>query len=289
MNARAILLIVFLCLAFTCQKGQCQTFPVPTKTYLDDVGGILQRTGNTVHLDAVSVTALAATNAPCPNCVLLVAEDGTNAYWKTLFPPPVANFTAGPISGAAPLTVIFTNTSTGTITRDAWTFGDGGTSNTTAGVVNYTYAAAGTNTVSLSATGPGGTSINTQSNLIVVSDPGIGYAMQFDGENYIAISNDDAFYSQTNLTLECWFYLNSYNTIISTLVDFDNTVAGYYLAVQDWDSSHVINLGVDGFGACSGVTAVTTGVWHHVAAIYNAGSGWQNWPEASPKTPAFTS
>ena len=43
-------------------------------------------------------------------------------------PPPVAQFTGSPTSGTAPLTVIFSNTSTGSITGYAWTFGDGGTS-----------------------------------------------------------------------------------------------------------------------------------------------------------------
>src|SRR5262249_24685295 len=42
----------------------------------------------------------------------------------------VANFTAGPTSGAAPLSVSFTNLSTGA-TNYAWTFGDGNTSTLT--------------------------------------------------------------------------------------------------------------------------------------------------------------
>jgi PKD repeat protein len=42
--------------------------------------------------------------------------------------PPVANFTATPLSGAAPLSVQFTDTSSNGPTSWAWTFGDGGTS-----------------------------------------------------------------------------------------------------------------------------------------------------------------
>lgn len=41
---------------------------------------------------------------------------------------PVANFTADVQTGEAPLAVAFTNTSTGTITGYAWSFGDGGVS-----------------------------------------------------------------------------------------------------------------------------------------------------------------
>ena len=41
---------------------------------------------------------------------------------------PVAQFTGSPTSGVAPLTVSFSNTSTGSITSYAWDFGDGGSS-----------------------------------------------------------------------------------------------------------------------------------------------------------------
>jgi PKD repeat protein len=41
---------------------------------------------------------------------------------------PVANFTATPIFGTAPLAVTFTNGSSGTVSGYSWSFGDGGTS-----------------------------------------------------------------------------------------------------------------------------------------------------------------
>src|SRR4030095_3600753 len=80
---------------------------------------------------------------------------------------PVAQFTANPTTGNSPLSVNFSNTSTGSITSYAWTFGDGGTS--TLASPSYTYAAAGTYTVSLTVTGPGGSNTQTQTNYIVVS------------------------------------------------------------------------------------------------------------------------
>ena len=53
----------------------------------------------------------------------------TRTNYVTASPPaPVAQFTGSPIGGTAPLTVNFSNTSTGSITAYAWTFGDGGTS-----------------------------------------------------------------------------------------------------------------------------------------------------------------
>ena len=82
--------------------------------------------------------------------------------------PPVAAFSAAPTSGTAPLTVTFTDTSTGSIANRYWQFGDGTVTNTIATTVSHTYATAGTNTVSLVVSGPGGASTSTQPDLIVV-------------------------------------------------------------------------------------------------------------------------
>jgi len=79
--------------------------------------------------------------------------------------PPAASFVAAPASGTEPLSVTFTDTSTGTITNRSWDFGDASTTNTTTNVVVHTYAA-GTYSVRLVATGPVGISTATQSNSI---------------------------------------------------------------------------------------------------------------------------
>ncbi|HEX2907776.1 MAG TPA: PKD domain-containing protein, partial [Phototrophicaceae bacterium] len=78
---------------------------------------------------------------------------------------PVASFMANPTTGYAPLNVTFTSTSTGSITAYAWNFGDGGTSNQAN--ATHSYASAGTYTVSLTVTGPGGS--NTASTTIIVN------------------------------------------------------------------------------------------------------------------------
>lgn len=62
---------------------------------------------------------------------------------------PVASFTTSATSGAAPMTVTFTSTSTGNITGLAWDLGDGSTASG-ASVSKY-YGAAGTYTVTLAA------------------------------------------------------------------------------------------------------------------------------------------
>lgn len=68
--------------------------------------------------------------------------------------PPVAEFSATPLSGYAPLEVNFTNQTSGSVDAQTWTFGDGGTSNVSSPV--YTYTAPGTYTVNLAVSGPGG-------------------------------------------------------------------------------------------------------------------------------------
>ncbi len=84
-------------------------------------------------------------------------------YITASAPAPVANFTST-ITGLA---VNFSNSSTGSITGYAWNFGNGATS----GFQNpsYTYATAGTYTVSLTVTGPGGSS--NKSGSITVAAP----------------------------------------------------------------------------------------------------------------------
>src|SRR5262249_4191224 len=84
-------------------------------------------------------------------------------------PPPVAGFTASVTSGPPPLTVHFTNTSTGTFNPRSWAFGDGGHATTVN--ANHSYAAPGIYTVSLTVTGPGGSNTHTVPNMIVVSGP----------------------------------------------------------------------------------------------------------------------
>ena len=81
---------------------------------------------------------------------------------------PVAQFSASTTSGPAPLAMNFLNTSTGTITTYAWTFGDG---TTTSGSQSpaHVYMSAGSYTVSLTVTGPGGSNTKTISNYITVT------------------------------------------------------------------------------------------------------------------------
>jgi PKD repeat protein len=99
-------------------------------------------------------------------------------------PAPSAIFSASPTVGPAPLTVNFTDNSTGTMTSVAWDFGDGGTTNFTVPTsVQYVYATPGVYTVTLVNSNPSGATTNMQSNLITVTgvDPYTSWASNYFG------------------------------------------------------------------------------------------------------------
>ena len=90
-------------------------------------------------------------------------HDATNHDLKYAYEitAPAAGFTATPLSGTAPLTVQFTDSSTNTPASWSWDFGDGQTSITQN--PSHQYTSAGTYTVTLTATNAGGSSTSTTS------------------------------------------------------------------------------------------------------------------------------
>jgi arylsulfatase A-like enzyme len=82
-------------------------------------------------------------------------------------PAPQAAFECATSGGAAPLRAIFSDLSSGEVTRWRWDFGDGGSSTLENPV--YVYRNAGTYAVSLSVEGPGGTDSLTKSALVEVT------------------------------------------------------------------------------------------------------------------------
>ena len=92
---------------------------------------------------------------------------------------PVASFTGIPTSGTAPLTVQFTDLSTGSPTGWNWSFGDGNYS--TLQSPAHTYASAGTFSVSLNASNSAGNNLSTWSNYIDVTSSIIPPTASFTG------------------------------------------------------------------------------------------------------------
>lgn len=100
--------------------------------------------------------------------LITVTLAGCPAYGPN---PPAAAFQVNVMSGAAPLTVAFTDVSTSdeTITSWTWLFGDGTVSSEQNPM--HTYAEPGTYHVSLTVTSAGGVDTELKLNLIVVSEP----------------------------------------------------------------------------------------------------------------------
>jgi PKD repeat protein len=89
-------------------------------------------------------------------------------YISVSEPPPLVDFSADPTSGSIPLTVNFFDLTEGTIDSWLWDFGDGNTSDDQNPV--HIYTEMDIYTVSLTATGPGGTETLVKDNFINTSE-----------------------------------------------------------------------------------------------------------------------
>ena len=81
----------------------------------------------------------------------------------------IADFSAIPTSGPAPLIVSFSDQSMGTVSSWNWNFGDGATSNEQN--PSHTYNDSGNYTVTLAVTGPEGSDTETKTDYIKVGAP----------------------------------------------------------------------------------------------------------------------
>lgn len=98
-----------------------------------------------------------------------ISQTVTKGYYITVGSalPPVAAYSANPLSGNAPLTVSFTDQSTGAPTKWFWSFGDRTFS--TQQSPSHTYTKAGKYTVRLTVMNANGGDIETKYGLITVS------------------------------------------------------------------------------------------------------------------------
>ncbi|MBU0982367.1 MAG: PKD domain-containing protein [candidate division Zixibacteria bacterium] len=176
-------------------------------------------------------------------------------------PAPVANFSGSPTSGTEPLTVAFTDASTGSITSWAWTFGDGGTS--TAQNPGHTYTSAGTYNVSLTVTGPGGSDAETKTGYITVNPcvaPTAGFTGSPTSGDYplnVTFSN-----SSTGATSYAWTFGDG-GTSTATNPNHTYTAAGTYTVVLTATNS----CGNDVFTRTNYITVTTPPCYAPVAAF----------------------
>lgn len=116
------------------------------------------------------------TQTPVPTSTPLPIATAVSTATPTATPiPPLASFSVDVKSGSAPLDVEFTNTSDGPVTSIEWDFGDGTVSDET--LPTHRYTIAGTYTVGLTVTGPGGTDTKTADSFIEVNS---GEAVSLD-------------------------------------------------------------------------------------------------------------
>ncbi len=132
-------------------NGQTSTQKNPSTTY--------QNAGD--YTITLTVTANGQTNTKTSSSFIRVSS-------APVVPDPIADFTATPTSGEAPLRVTFNNTSQNAA-GFAWDFGDGGTS--TERNPTYSYQKAGNFNVKLVATGNGKTNERSRNGYISVSEP----------------------------------------------------------------------------------------------------------------------
>ncbi len=134
----------------------------------------------------------------------------TNALTGSAAVAPIAGFTGSPTNGAATLLVNFTDTSSGTVTGRAWTFGDGGTS--ALANPSHPYSKAGGFSISLTAFGPLGSNSLTLSHYIVVTNligaPIAGFtASPTNGPAPLLVNFTDA--SMGSITNHLWTFGDS--------------------------------------------------------------------------------
>ena len=108
---------------------------------------------------------LTATNAAGSNTA--TNSNYIKATTPTTLKPPVVSFWASRTSGKAPLTLGFTDASTGSPTSWKWSFGDGTYS--TLKNPRHTYAKAGTYTITLTASNAAGSGTKTRTNYIKIT------------------------------------------------------------------------------------------------------------------------
>lgn len=113
-----------------------------------------------------------STTAPYFVGYFILNSSGTMTFTRAsaVTAPSAGTVAASATNGFGPLTVVFTNTASGTITDWVWNFGNGTIiTNTTGGDVTNTYATAGDYTVTLTVYGPGGSATNVVANYILTS------------------------------------------------------------------------------------------------------------------------
>lgn len=136
--------------------------------------GMTSTEQNPSHVYAAPGTYTVTLTASSANC----SDEEVKTNYLTVSSAPTGAFVGSPLSGNAPVTVNFTDQSTGNPTSWSWNFGDGGTS--TQQHPAHTYNTAGDYTVQLTVTSTCGTDAETKTTYIHI-DPCVPPTANFSG------------------------------------------------------------------------------------------------------------
>ena len=152
----------------------------------DGTGSTLQHPTHTYSEAGTYVATLTAGNA-------FGSSTATQTISAAPASPPIAQFTAAPTSGQAPLAVRFTDTSSGTPTSWSWDFGDG----TSSAVQNptHTFSAPGEYSVILTATNAYGSS--TASHTVTATPPPPDFALDASPSSRVVVRPGSTSYTVT--------------------------------------------------------------------------------------------
>ena len=163
------------------------------------------------YTTAGTYTASLTVTGPCGTSTI------THEIVVSTCTPPTAAFSANPTTGYAPLDVMFTDASTGTITTWQWDFnGDGTIDSTVQNPPQYTYTTAGTFNAQLTVTGPCGTNFVTHQIVVSTCTPPVAVfsATPTSGYAPLAVTFTEA--STGTITTWQWDF-NGDGTIDSTV------------------------------------------------------------------------
>lgn len=156
---------------------------------------------------------------------------------------PVASFSGTPTNGVAPLSVTFTDASTGSITNWIWNLGDGtSVTNSSSASVNHTYAA-GTYTLSLTVNGTGGSSLATSNNYIVVTNalPVAGFS---GAPTNIFVTQTVTFTDASSGSITNWIW--SFGDGSASVTNISNASVNHAYATTGTDTVSLVVNGADG-------------------------------------------
>jgi PKD repeat protein len=162
-----------------------KTTPISNISFAPGHGDLFIKTAGDSKINNPTSTKQNVTSTT--GLVILASDSGSRRYMHNYDPlgsgpppPPTADFSGTPTSGTAPLTVNFSDLSSGSPISWAWDFDNDGITDSTAQNPSFIYNNPGTYTVKLIATNAIGSDTKTRTNYITVNSAG-GPTADFSG------------------------------------------------------------------------------------------------------------